>query len=459
MVKKSYKIIHYKDLLRRIPSTIERPSVSAFIKDLALALAFPILIYIANYYFNFLIWIAFTPIIILAYEKEFKSFLVYSSISLLVVSLSVTLWVRTFSLAYCLIAFLSVFIALFISFSSLNLLYRKIKYPTAMLLLPIVWYVNEFVSGRVPGGNIWFDTGVIQPMLFPLTFMIGEKGITFLMMLVNSCIAGYFILREKKYLAVIFVLSPLLLLCFYYSDTTLPTGKKIKVAVIQGNIHSDWEWRIKNHDNIFNTYRRLSLEASKSKPDIIVWPEYAIPEDMTTNKDLYTDMVRLAKETRAYIVFGSLEKTERTDKKYQYIKDVAHIFTRNGDHLGTYASVRPFPFEGNIIPGTDYPVFHTEIGKFGIIICWEEYSGEINKKYAGLGADFFIHIVNDAPVKDWNTIKTRVRRARFRASENNRYVIRAANSGITEVINPYGKVTAHLEPNKEGFLISDIYIP
>ena len=92
------------------------------------------------------------------------------------------------------------------------------------------------------------------------------------------------------------------------------------------------------------------------------------------------------------------------------------------------------------------------------MICWEEYHGYINKKYGGLGADYFIHMVNDASVKDFNTMKTRVRRARFRASENNRYVIRAANSGITEVVNPYGKVTASLEPNKEGFLISDIYI-
>jgi len=70
--EKSHSIFHYKDLLKRIPCKIERPFVSALIKDMVLALAFPLLIYIANYYFNFLIWIAFIPVIILAYEKSLK---------------------------------------------------------------------------------------------------------------------------------------------------------------------------------------------------------------------------------------------------------------------------------------------------------------------------------------------------------------------------------------------------
>jgi apolipoprotein N-acyltransferase len=288
--------------------------------------------------------------------------------------------------------------------------------------------------------------------------MIGERGITFLVMLVNSFIAGYIILREKKYLSVVVIISTVLLICFFHSDTAIPNGKRIKVALIQGNVHADWGWRIKNPVKIFNTYKKLSLEAAKSGPDLIVWPEYAIPDDITTNKDLYSDISDLAKQTGAYIVFGSLEKTERTDSRYRYIRDVAHIFARNGDHRGTYASVIPFPYEGNIVPGSEYPVFSTELGKFGIVICWEEYHEFINKKYRDLGANFFIHMVNDAPIRDWNTMKTRVRRSRFRASQNNRYVIRAANSGITEVVNPYGKVTAALEPNKEGFLIADIYL-
>ena len=447
-----------KETLHRINFNTNKPCLRSFANDMALALSFPILIYTANYYFNFLIWLTFIPIIILAYKKDLRSYSIYLFISLLLTSFSVTLWVRRFSWEHFLIAFLCVFIALFISLLSLRVLFTRIKYPIAVLILPVVWFVNESLCDMIPGGNIWFDFGVLQPMLFPLPMMIGEKGITFLIMLVNSLIAGYVILREKKYLFVISIIFMVLFICFYYSDTAVSSGKKIKIALVQGNIHADWGWRIKNPAKIFSIYKKLSLEASKSKPDLIVWPEYAIPEDITTNKDLYSDISDLAKETGAYLVFGSLEKTERTDNKYNYIKDVAHVFTKNGKHLGSYASVLPFPFEGNIVPGYDYPIFDTEIGKLGIVICWEEYHGYINKKYGGLGANYFIHIVNDAPVKDFNTMKTRVRRARFRASENNRYVIRAANSGITEVVNPYGKVTASLEPNKEGFLISDIYI-
>ena len=298
---------------------------SSFVDDMALAVFFPVLVYIANYYLNIphlgdiRSYHCFG-----LYKRCKKRYFIYSTVSLLVVSLTVTLWVRGFSWEFFFIAFLSVFFALFITFSSLKVLYTKIKYPIAVLgLFPTVWYMNEWVCSMIPGGNIWFDSGVVQPMLFPLTWMIGEKGMTFLIMLVNSLIAAYIILREKKYLSVVVIISTILLLCFFHSDTAIPNGKKIKVALIQGNVHAAWEWRIKNPDKIFNIYKKLSLEAAKSGPDLIVWPEYAIPEDIITNKDLYSDISDLAKQTGAYIVFGSLEKTERTDSRYHFIRDIA----------------------------------------------------------------------------------------------------------------------------------------
>ena len=111
-------------------------------------------------------------------------------------------------------------------------------------------------------------------MLFPLAWLIGEQGITFLIMVVNSLLAFFILRKDKKIAIALIAITIILLSCFYYSDTAIPTGKKIKVALIQGNINRSWEWRIANTPTaILDTYRRLSLQAASDKPDIIVWQE------------------------------------------------------------------------------------------------------------------------------------------------------------------------------------------
>lgn len=429
--------------------------------NLLLSIFWPLVICLTNYYFSIwsiFIWIAFVPFIIIIYRNNLLNFVIFSGVTILLTSGSVTYWVYKFDPRLCAIAFLYVFCGLSLCFVFVRLFFRLVKYPFVIFVFPSVLFILVLLSEFIQGGNVWLGNGFLEPMISPLTWLVGEKGITFLIMLVNSMVAFYFIKRDKRLMRYVFIIIMLLTVSFLYSKFSEPTGKKIRVALIQGNITNEWQWRIKNGDDIYKTYEQLTLEAAKSRPDIIVWPEYSVPEDIFLNKNLYGKISNLAKEANAYLVFGSLETTEKTDPEYNYIKDVAVVFSKNGDYVGKYISVLPFPFDGHTVPGDDFPVFNTELGKFGISTCWEEYYDYINKKYVNEGADFFISIANDNPVGNLNMMKLKSMHVRFRASENRRYVIRAANTGMTEVINPYGKIVASLEPNKEGVLISDIYV-
>ncbi len=159
-----------------------------------------------------------------------------------------------------------------------------------------------------------------------------------------------------------------------------------------------------------------------------------------------------------YIVVGGIAKTDRTDTEFNYISSAIYIISNKGEVVGRYISVMPFPFNGTIIPGKDFPVFSTDFGKFGISSCWEETFTYINKIYVKSGADFIINASNDALLNSINIMKLKAMFSQSSAAENHQYIIRAANTGFTEIINPYGKVVASLEPNKEGVLVADIYV-
>jgi apolipoprotein N-acyltransferase len=433
--------------------------IPSILLDIFLIASVPLLYFFEKFYFHFFVWIMYVPGIFLTYKKSLKVFLCYSLIYIFFDCFLSVYYIFFFSQKFFLIALFYTFFSVYIFNLLLYFFYKKISYPTIIFIFPTLYFVFYILTNFINGGGLWFNISIWQPMLYPLPWLLGVDGVGFLILLFNSLVAFYILKKEKRILYTIIIFIVFLSSCFLYSYLAIPTGTKIKVALIQGNFQKDWGWRIANaNSEIFNTYNQLSREAAKAKPDIIIWPEYAIPEDIFTNKELYDKISQLAKDTNAYLVFGAVGKTDLTDPEFNYIKDMAYVFSRKGDYIGGYTSVIPFPFNEKVIAGTDFPVFNTDIGTFGISTCYEENYDFIDKLYAEKGADFIISLANNEPLTVLREFEVQALHARFNAAEIKKYIIRASNTGITEVINPYGKVEAKLEPKKSGYLIADIYI-
>jgi len=427
--------------------------------DWLLVFTFPFLFFISHYYLHILIWVAFVPAIILLARNNFVYSWLYIIITSIITSVLATFFVSQFKYEYFVLSSIFFATVLIISFLVCWFCYRKIKWPFSVLIMPIVWLIVLNAVSFVDSGGFLFDISSMQPMLFPLTWIFGNQGMAFLVMLFNSLVAFYFLTRDKKILKYIAATILVLAVCFAFSYFAVSSGKKVKIALIQGNVARDWQWRIENSNTtIFDTYKSLTLEAAKSHPDIIIWPEFAIPADINDDPKIYKEIAELAKTSGAYLIFGSTGRTEKTDPAYNYIKDVIHIISKEGERIGSYTAVLPFPYNGYIIPGKELPVFSTDIGRFGITACTEETYGSFNKNYALSGADFFINVSNDEPIKSLRVRWLKSMYSRFSAAENNKYLVRVANTGYTFIANPYGKIVAQLEPNKEGILIGDIYL-
>ena len=413
----------------------------------------------SSYNLNFLVWIVNVPLLILVYKKPLKRVVIITLIpSILAVFVSFT-WLIEYSwTAYALSSFIfSSFLFLFAII--FNVLSKRIEGYLQIFIAPFIWMSLMLVYSFSPINSYWANFSIFQPVMAPLIWFVGGKGITFLIILMHSIAAFYLLKKDKKMLVICIALVLLILSNYSYSYNAKPEGKKIKVALLQGNFNQDWNWRSTNAKGIiFDVYTNLSLEASKRKPDIIIWPEYAIADDMLNDVDLLSSISNLAKKTDSYLVVGSLRLYGTFYKNEEEINDIALIFSPNGGLIGEYASLIPLPFEKWVLPGNESKVFNTNIGNLGVSLCYEELQDGVLKEFASKGAQFLVSLANNLALDNTSGFYLANLYTNLRAAENSRYLVRATNTGITKIANPYGKTEAQLPPYTRGILIGDIYL-
>ena len=428
-------------------------------KELFLIILYVILFVLtSSYKLDFLIWLVNVPLLILIYNKPLKKAVMLATPpSILAVTISFT-WVAKYTLnAYVLSS--TIFSSFLIIFAlAFNVLSKRIRGYLQIFIAPVVYSILLIVYSFSLINSYWADWAMFQPMMAPLIWLVGSNGITFLIVLMHSVIAFYFLKKDKKILITGIFILLIVLGNVIYSYNAKPQGQKIKVALLQGNFQESWEWRNINAKSlIFNVYRNLSIEASKSNPDIIVWPEYSIADDLLKDKNLMDRISNLAKKTDTYFIVGTLRFYNTFYKNERERNDIALVFSPDGKLIGEYNSVKPVPFEQWVLPGNDTHVFNTNIGNFGISLCYEE-TQEIAKDFSMKGAEFLVSLANNQRLDHTYGFYLINLYASLRAAENGKYLVRATNTGITKIVNPYGKVEAQVQPYTRGILIGNIYL-
>jgi apolipoprotein N-acyltransferase len=233
----------------------------------------------------------------------------------------------------------------------------------------------------------------------------------------------------------------------------------MEIALVQGNIEQAHKWDPAYQREVFDTYRAMTLEAAKKRPDLIIWPETATPF-FWQDEELRAQLVDTVKDAGTWLMTGSpsVEKSP-DDRVVDY--NSAYLLSPDGRETGRYDKMHLVPF-GEYVPlkrllpfvskmvtaigdfgtGEQYTVLKTDKGSFGTAICFEVIFPELVRQFALNGANFLTSITNDAwfgvsaaPYQHFNM-------AVFRAVENRRALARAANTGITGIILPTGAVQA-----------------
>jgi apolipoprotein N-acyltransferase len=358
----------------------------------------------------------------------------------------------------------------------------------ALIAAPFFWVALELLSARLTKVP-WDLLGYSQIDNFLLTSMApftGVYGLTFVLIAGNALVAaGVLAAAEKRRFAAL-AGSLLLILLLQNGDHFVPPPAPVSATAVllqqNLNVNQDNSWSPDEYDRRVAQFVRLStrtcgpylggtpnLNAYLITPDcpthsvtpgVVVWPESPAP---FYDKDprLLNALGGLARSVQAPVIAGttSLDRHGAGADMYNSALFVSADGTVRGRydkiHLVPWGEYIPFKNffsfaknltqeAGDMTHGWRRVVFHTGDQTFGVFICYEEIFGDEIRLFARHGAQVLVNISNDGWYGDtcapWQTLNM----SRMRAVENRRWILRDTNTGITTVIDPYGRLTASI---------------
>ena len=369
-------------------------------------------------------------------------------------------------------AFLALYVAFFGLFFSLT---EGVNLTVRMMLSGAAWASLEYLRTHLFSGFPWVLLGYSQTPYIPMIQIADVGGvwaISFLVVIVNA--AFFFLIKAlyERYRPLPFkealMAAFLVVSAFTYGtvrvkqiDAEARRWPSMDSAVLQGNIDQGVKWDSSFQDKTIEIYRRLSSEAAGQGASLIVWPETAVPFYLAGEADKAGLVTGIAKETGSFILTGSPSyKYNEGGRKAAYFNS-AYLISPSGEIAGGYDKIHLVPFGeyvplkrvlffvkklthgiGDFSPGPGpYPI-RFEGGGMGMLICYEAIFPEIARREVSNGASVLVNITNDAWFGRTSAPYQHFEMSRMRAVENRVFLLRAANTGISAVVDPAGRVRA-----------------
>jgi apolipoprotein N-acyltransferase len=238
---------------------------------------------------------------------------------------------------------------------------------------------------------------------------------------------------------------------------SLKKASPMEVTLVQGNIDQNIKWDARYQSETLNIYRSLSLSAIPAPDGLIVWPETAAPFYFERPDPLREAVIHLARISGRPLLFGS-PSYEDENGRVSFMNS-AYLLRPDGVvagrydkvHLVPYGEYVPlrqfFPFIGKLVagigdfrPGKGFDPLVSDGRRLGVLICYEGIFPEAARDYKRNRADLLVNITNDAWFGRTSAPYQHLSMTVFRAVENRLYLVRAANTGVSAVIDPTGVI-------------------
>ncbi|MBU2497595.1 MAG: apolipoprotein N-acyltransferase, partial [Proteobacteria bacterium] len=231
----------------------------------------------------------------------------------------------------------------------------------ALFKLAGLWVALEYLRAMLLTGFPWCLLGYTQyrhPELIQIADLFGVYGLSFVLVLSNALIYALLVDRHffKKGTAKWEIPALILLVCLTYGygqyrfSEVRPDEealKPVKIAVVQGNIDQSLKWNPAFQKKTIQIYHRLSLATPGFHPDLIVWPETAVPFFFQDDKDLAQRVKLISRESGADMIFGS-PAYSRGEGPIRLYNRALHL-SPAGELEGYYDKVHLVPF-GEYVP-------------------------------------------------------------------------------------------------------------
>jgi apolipoprotein N-acyltransferase len=374
-------------------------------------------------------------------------------------------------IAFCILLLLVLYLSLYTaSFALIIVQLRNRHVLPFYVTAPMIWTMLEYLRGIMISGFPWSLLAHSQHSFLPFIQIVSITGtyfISFLIVAVNGLLF-FFWRRKPVHKAYVIIITLLLTGALAYGLSATHGHQdqgQLKAALVQGNVPQDIKWNPEVIVRSLDRYASMTVEKA-SGTDLVIWPETALPVVFRETDEAGQAISRIAATVNADLIFGTVTK-DGASKTY----NSAYVTDRKGSILGRYDKVHLVPFGeftplssylpfleamsvagSGFTPGRGHEPVLTRLGNIGILICYEGmFPAETNETVRN-GATLLVNITNDAWFGHTSAPHQHLAAYVFRAIETDRYVLRAANTGISAVIDPQGRITSRTGLFTEGVL-------
>jgi len=354
---------------------------------------------------------------------------------------------------------------------------RKVRGDDALWAFPFVWVSMEYLRNFVPfGGFPWLQAGYTQTDVLELVQVadtLGVYGVSFLIAWVNTAIARCWRSRHSGWrrLAPLFPAAILILCTYGYGMARLRRWanppQDATVVILQGNLSFDHPVSDQVRKFQFG-YEEMVQSLGTESYDLLLIPESPSPLSFEHDAAYRAAMQRLAHRFSVGVVFNNIAEGARGTEYY----NSAYFMNSAGGVAGRYDKIRLVPFGeylplrrlfsfmdtitkdvSEFQPGGQVRVVELGHRSLNAVICYEIIFPDLVREFAAAGSDLIVNLTNDGWYGDSAAPYQHLAMARWRAVENRKYLLRAANTGISAIVDPAGRVLGQTGLFREATMV------
>ncbi|MFQ6037685.1 MAG: apolipoprotein N-acyltransferase [Candidatus Aminicenantales bacterium] len=364
------------------------------------------------------------------------------------------------------VGYLAMFWGIFAwTFSRIRSVFPRLVY----FLVPFVWVALEYILTHLFTGFPWGLIGNSQYLnlwLLQLAPLAGVYGVSFVILFFQSMFVFSF--RQKKrmpFLAAVIAVTAIHAAGWYIVKNAPHEHETFTAGVIQGNVPSDIYWNQVTEDfkrDLFRQHITLARRGFNDGARLIIWPEFSVPLCFSCPYGIYEEfkqeLFRFVRETGSTLLIGTNETTPSGKGPLSYNTalclhpdlTMSRYYKMHLVPFGEYIPYKTvFSFIqkmthaiGDITPGETHVLHEYGGHPFGSPICYEIIFPAFVRAFVRKGARFLVTITNDGWYGKSSAPYQHFAMAVFRAVETRRYILRAATTGVSGIIDPYGRILA-----------------
>ncbi|MBL7157923.1 MAG: apolipoprotein N-acyltransferase [Candidatus Omnitrophica bacterium] len=483
-----------QEVLREVSSGF-RLQVSGYRSILIAVSAACLILCYPPFNIGFLAWFSFIPFFFAIENQDTKKRFTLGYFYGFLFFGAILYWLFKISVpgALILVILLALAPAIFSALCSSSLVSRL----SSFVFVPAAWIFTEYMRSHFLTGFPWALLGYSQSYNIPtiqISDITGPYGVSFLIVLINFSVYKAIRKREGRFYVLFFALMIYAFNILYgeYVIKRHYPASELRVASVQGNIPQGEKWDPAFRNSIMRQYVRLSEKALSKKPGLLVWPETAVPGYLAEEKDLKKALTSFVDKNNVHLLVGSvrdeagavfnsamfLSPAKGIEKHY----DKSHLvlfgeYMPFGDRLAWVKDYIDKPI-AEFNRGSEFTVFNfrvvnatsannghvlrtTDFYRFSVLVCFEDIFPDHVRRFVKEGARFLVNITNDAWFGKTSAPYQHLEGSIFRAAENKVPLVRAANTGVSCIIDRTGRVVKYVEVDKdkifvEGFCIGGI---